>query len=161
MLTNYSKWLTLSPIPLTHEEVEAVVHLGADAYFSKLLLEEKMLLSTVRALQRRSSTAITKNRVLSFKNIRLDLDARMAWADGKPVSLMRQEFALLHMLMAQAGKVVSRDQFLQTLYGWEKTTASNTLEVHMHQLRKKLGTDYITTLRSVGYMLFDPAELKT
>ena len=69
------------------------------------------------------------------------------------VELSRREFALLQILLENVGKVVSRDQATQSLYGWGYDIDSNALEVHVHNLRKKLNSKNIKTVRGVGYML--------
>jgi two-component system OmpR family response regulator/two-component system response regulator QseB len=64
-----------------------------------------------------------------------------------------REFSLLHTLLLHAGRVHSREQLEQTLYGWGEEVESNAVEVHVHHLRKKLGSDLIRTLRGVGYVI--------
>jgi len=72
-------------------------------------------------------------------------------AAGVPVELSSGEFTLLRMLLEQAGRVVSRSRMEQTLYGWVKEVDSNTIEVYIHHLRKKLGSGLIHTVRGAGY----------
>lgn len=69
------------------------------------------------------------------------------------IGLSRKEYVLLHELMLQSGRVLTRDQLEQVLYGWGEEVDSNTLEVHIHHLRKKLFPELIRTLRGVGYMI--------
>jgi two-component system OmpR family response regulator/two-component system response regulator QseB len=72
---------------------------------------------------------------------------------GLPVPLSTREFDLLHMLMLNAGRVLSREQLEQQLYSWGQEVESNAIEVHIHHLRRKLGSGLIQTVRGVGYML--------
>lgn len=72
---------------------------------------------------------------------------------GTPVTLSTREFAVLQALLENTGHVLSREQLEQQLYGWNEEVESNTIEVHIHHLRKKLGTDLIRTVRGVGYMI--------
>jgi len=67
--------------------------------------------------------------------------------------LSRREFALLHTLLANLGRVLSREHLTQSLYGWGDDVDSNALEVHVHNLRKKFGQTFIRTIRGVGYMV--------
>ena len=68
------------------------------------------------------------------------------------VMISRREFALLQKLLENAGRVISREQLNQTLYGWGENIDSNALEVHIHNLRKRFGNKLIRTIRGVGYM---------
>ena len=72
---------------------------------------------------------------------------------GLPVPLSTREFDLLHVLMLNAGRVLSREQLEQHLYSWGQEVESNAIEVHIHHLRKKLGSELIRTLRGVGYTI--------
>jgi two-component system response regulator QseB len=70
-----------------------------------------------------------------------------------PVNITRREFALLQKLLENIGRVLSRECITQNLYGWDDDVDSNALEVHIHNLRKKFGTNFIRTIRGIGYML--------
>jgi two-component system OmpR family response regulator/two-component system response regulator QseB len=72
---------------------------------------------------------------------------------GAPVELSSREFSLLQMLLENAGRVLSRSQLEQSVYGWRDEPDSNALEVHIHHLRRKLGSELIRTLRGVGYTI--------
>ena len=72
---------------------------------------------------------------------------------GVTVELSSREFSLLQMLLENAGRVLTRTQIEQSIYGWRDEPDSNALEVHIHHLRKKLGADLIRTLRGVGYTI--------
>ena len=91
--------------------------------------------------------------MLSVGQISLDPAAHLVTLEGKPVELAGREFALLQLLLENAGRVLSRSQIEQSLYGWRDEPDSNALEVHIHHLRKKLGSERIRTLRGVGYMV--------
>ena len=75
---------------------------------------------------------------------------------GEEMNLSRREFALLHTLLANLGRVLSREHLTQSLYGWGDDVDSNALEVHVHNLRKKFGQTFIRTIRGVGYVLREP-----
>ncbi|HAO77035.1 MAG TPA: DNA-binding response regulator, partial [Pseudomonas sp.] len=72
---------------------------------------------------------------------------------GTPINLPRKEFVLLHELLAQPGRVLTRDRLQQVLYGWDEDVESNALEVHIHHLRKKFFPELIRTVRGVGYLV--------
>ncbi|MDX2204618.1 MAG: response regulator transcription factor [Hyphomicrobiaceae bacterium] len=123
---------------------------GADDYVVKPVdLDE--LAARLRALVRRA--AGQPQELLQAGSLQLDPAARMVRRDGAPVQLSTREFDLLQALMLNAGRVLSREQLEQHLYSWGQEVDSNAVEVHIHQLRKKLGADCIQTVRGVGYLL--------
>ena len=124
--------------------------LGADDYLVKPFdLEE--LSARLRALLRREARQPATT--LQHGAVELDLAAKRVTCDGAPVSLTAREFAVLHALMRQPQRIVSRPQLEEALYGWGEEVESNTIEVHVYNLRKKLGHGFITTARHQGYSL--------
>jgi two-component system response regulator QseB len=83
--------------------------------------------------------------------VRLDPAAHQVSRDGVDVALSPREFALLQLLLERPGSILSRAQLEERLYGWGEEVESNAVEVHIHGLRKKLGADFILTVRGVGY----------
>ncbi len=123
---------------------------GADDYLVKPF-ELDELAARLRALVRRSrGVAAPKLRV---GEIQLDPAARCVSFRGRPVELSAREFVLLHELMLNAGRVLSREQLAQKLYSWGEEIESNAIEVHVHHLRRKLAPELLRTVRGVGYML--------
>jgi DNA-binding response OmpR family regulator len=124
--------------------------LGADDYVVKPVdLDE--LSARLRALIRRAhGQAVDK---LRTQDIELDPAARTVLQAGNTVSLSGREFDLLHALLLNAGRVLSREQLEQHLYSWGQEVESNAIEVHVHHLRRKLGNQLIQTVRGVGYIL--------
>lgn len=122
--------------------------LGADDYVIKPVDMEE-LAARLHALIRRSGGHATAR--LCIGAIEVDPAAHQAWRGGEPVELSAREFAILVQLMQNAGRVLTRAQLEESLYGWGDSVESNTIEVFIHHLRKKLGADFIRTLRGIGY----------
>lgn len=144
--------LILTARDATNDKVQGLDG-GADDYLVKPVdLDE--LAARVRALARRAAGRAQP--VLRLRELELDPAARQVTLAGVPVELSAREFSLLHALLENAGRVMTRSQLETSLYGWRDEPDSNALEVHIHHLRKKLGADLIKTLRGVGYMMPKP-----
>jgi two-component system OmpR family response regulator/two-component system response regulator QseB len=128
--------------------------LGADDYVVKPVdLHE--LGARLRSLVRRSHGQMQE--IFSSGGVSLDPAGRRVTLNGEVVALSTREFDLLHALMLNAGRVMSREQLEQQLYSWGYEVESNAIEVHIHHLRRKLQADIIQTVRGVGYtVLRDP-----
>lgn len=124
--------------------------MGADDYMTKPF-ELGELLARLRALQRRTHSRAEPT--INYRNLCLDPAAHTLTVDDEKVVLPRREFALLQKLLENLGHVLSRESLIQSLYGWDESVDSNVLEVHIHNVRKKLNADYIRTIRGVGYMI--------
>ena len=123
---------------------------GADDYLIKPI-DLNELLARIRALTRRS--AGRSESVLSYKNVVLNSTTREVSVNNSPIILSAKEFSILEVLMQNVGRVITKNNLEQSLYSWGDEPCSNTLEVHIHHLRKKLGNDFISTLRGVGYVI--------
>ncbi len=126
---------------------------GADDYLVKpFSLDE--LGARIRALARRSAGSSRPH--LSHGTVTLDPATREVWRDGQPVSLSAREYAVLEALLQRPAAVLSRAQLEERLYGWGEEPESNAVEVYVHGLRRKLGQDFVRTVRGLGYTLQRP-----
>lgn len=141
--------LVLTARETTQDKVLAF-GIGADDYVVKPVDIEE-LAARLQALLRRSGKAPPPPYAVG--EVVVDLVARRVWRAGEEVVLSGREFVVLEQLVANAGKVLTRTQLEEALYGWSEGAESNTLGVFIHHLRRKLGNDVILTLRGIGYML--------
>jgi len=128
---------------------------GADDYVAKPFHMEEVL-ARIRALLRRATGHATNEIVCGA--VRLDTKAGRVVVDGAPVKLTSHEYRLLAYLMHHSGRVVSRSEIIEHLYDQDFDRDSNTIEVFVGRLRKKLGVDLIQTVRGLGYMAAAPAN---
>jgi two-component system response regulator QseB len=149
---NATPVLVLSARDAASQRVEGL-DAGADDYLTKPFDVEE-LLARVRVLQRRLRGAAVN--ILAHGSLRLDPGSLSVVHDGRPVPLQRREFMLLQKLLASPGQVLTRAQLEESLYGWDGNVESNALDVHVHNLRKKLYPEVIRTVRGIGYVADPP-----
>ncbi|MBB4837452.1 MULTISPECIES: response regulator transcription factor [Sphingomonas] len=128
---------------------------GADDYVAKPFQTEE-LIARLRALIRRASGNASAELIAG--DIRLDTRSGKVTKAGEPVKLTAQEYKLLSYLLHHKGKVVSRTELIEHIYDQDFDRDSNTIEVFVTRIRKKLGADVITTIRGLGYSLDEPAD---
>ena len=121
---------------------------GADDYVVKPF-EITELAARIRAVLRRKGGRATG--AIEHLDVTLDPATHEVRRGGREVALSAREFALLHALLEHPGRILSRAQLEERLYGWDEEVGSNVVEVHIHALRRKLGTDFIRNVRGVGY----------
>lgn len=141
--------LLLTARDTVHDRVTGLDN-GADDYLIKPF-DLAELCARIRALLRRGSGRVTP--VIAHGPLRLDPAGYQVQFEGETVALPPREFAVLQMLLENAGRVLSRERLEQALYGWDMEVDSNTVEVYIHHLRKKFGNKLIRTVRGVGYMV--------
>ncbi len=149
-----------SPIPVliltamdTVEDRIKGLDAGADDYLVKPF-DMGELSARLRALVRRASGKVSA--ALQVAGVELDAAAHQVHYQHQPIELPAKEFAVLHALMLNVGRVLSRAQIEEQLYAWGEEVESNAVEVHIHHLRRKLFPELIETIRGVGYLI--PAE---
>ncbi len=127
---------------------------GADDYIVKPV-DLGELAARLRALVRRAHGEPSAQ--LTLGNLRLDTAARQVWQGDELVDLSGREFNLLQVFLLNADRVLTREQLEQQIYKWGSEVSSNAVEVHVHNLRRKLGPSVIETVRGVGYVSRRPA----
>lgn len=138
------------------EEVDRVVgfELGADDYVTKPFSVRELILRVKAILKRGvSSDKTSEDSAYSFGELRLNIDAHQIFINDNEVSLTALEFRLLKHLIDRRGRVQTRDQLLEDVWGYSSEVTTRTVDTHIKRLREKLGPigDYIQTIRGVGY----------
>ena len=153
------KWLRAhsDPIPVmiltARDAVEDRVqglNCGADDYLVKPFDLDELIARIYALLRRNSGRAETE---IAYGNISLDIIRHEAKFKGAPITLTTKEFEILHALLEHPGVIVSREKLEERLYGWGEEIESNIIDVYIHHLRKKIGSELIHNVRGVGYKL--------
>ena len=148
------------------EETDKVIGLsvGADDYLTKPFSARELVARVKAALRRYGqSGGLPENEVLAFRRLRIDVGARRVWKDDEPVDLTAIEFDLLHALAEHRGRVLSREQLLERVWGQDFYGEDRVVDVHLGHVRKKIEADpanpeIIVTVRGVGYRFEDEPE---
>jgi len=141
------------------EETDKIVGLsvGADDYVTKPFSPRELVARIKAALRRlQSGSGPGESNVLAFRHIRIDTGSHLTWVDDRPVELTAIEFDLLKTLAEHRGMVMSREQLLEKVWGYEYYGEMRVVDVHLGHIRQKLGDEgFIATVRSVGYRFED------
>ena len=127
---------------------------GADDYINKPI-KPKVLVSRVKALLRRKTSQDTNQNIsnssINISDLNIDRESYQVERDGIEISLPRKEFEILHLLATKPGKVFKREEIFDKVWGDDVIVGGRTIDVHVRKLRRKLGRDYIITVKGVGY----------
>ena len=141
------------------EETDKVVGLsvGADDYLTKPFSPRELVARIKAALRRlHSATDSAKGTILAYRHLRIDTGRREVTMDGKPVELTAIEFDLLRALAEHSGMVLTREQLLERVWGYDFLGDSRVVDVHIGHIRQKLGDEsFVATVRGVGYRFVD------
>ena len=129
-----------------------LLELGADDYLRRPYTPRE-LAARISVTTRRMPANAPDDGASSFGGIKLSPLSHTVTVDGKPVALTRREYSVLELFIRRKNQVVTRSQIEESVYGWNEEIASNTVEVYVHGLRRKLGAPLIHTIRGVGYQL--------
>ena len=124
--------------------------LGADDYLAKPFIIEE-LLARLRVIERRLGTHLTS--IITHNHVALDIQAHTILVNDLVVNFSRREYMIIKSLLENLGRIQSKEQLESKLYEWGEEVASNTIEVHISNIRKKLPQHYIKTVRGVGYVV--------
>jgi len=125
---------------------------GADDYIVKPI-KPRVLVSRIKGILRRQQVEQGGNKPIAFKDIEIDLDKYSVKKDGKEITLAKKEFDLLVLLSSRTGKLFTRDEIFNKVWGVDQMTGDRTIDVHIRKLREKIGNDYIKTVKGVGYRM--------
>jgi two-component system, OmpR family, alkaline phosphatase synthesis response regulator PhoP len=128
----------------------AAFDVGADDYITKPI-KPRALMSRISALFRRDSKKKSTTAQITIGNLLIDRTSYTIRLNGKEISLPKKEFELLFFLAQNPNKVFSRDDLLQNIWGSDVYVLARTVDVHIRKVREKIGEDYITTVKGVGY----------
>jgi two-component system alkaline phosphatase synthesis response regulator PhoP len=138
------------------EEIDRVVGLsiGADDYVTKPFSPRELVArvrAALRRLQKNKGETEPQHNILTFNDLKIDLDSRKVWLKGEELEFTMTEFDLLAEMAENKGRVLSRDQLLQRVWGYDYFGETRVVDVHMGHVRHKIGSHFISTIRGVGY----------
>ena len=128
----------------------AAFDIGADDYITKPI-KPRALMSRISALFRRDSKKTSPSTIITIGDLTIDRTSYTISVKGKEINLPKKEFELLYFLAQNPNKVFSREDLLQNIWGSDVYVLARTVDVHIRKVREKIGEDYITTVKGVGY----------
>lgn len=130
----------------------AAFEAGGDDYLVKPV-KPRALISRISAHFRRENGQVEKSSTVTFRDITIDRDSYTAFKDKEKLSLAKKEFELLYFLCQHPNKIFNRDELLKQVWGMDVFVVSRTVDVHIRKIREKIGSDYIFTVKGIGYKL--------
>jgi two-component system, OmpR family, alkaline phosphatase synthesis response regulator PhoP len=125
---------------------------GADDYINKPI-KPRLLLSRIKALLRRKVEAASDNNIRQVGDLGIDQEKYLIYSNGETINLARKEFELINLLASKPGKVFSRQEIFNKVWGYDVIVGDRTIDVHIRKLREKIGMDSIKTVKGIGYKL--------
>jgi len=146
------------PVLMVTARVEVIdrvlgLEIGADDYITKPVEPRELLARLKARLRPRQRAAAAPRRTIERAGVRIDLETRDVAFEGRDVPMTRMEFGLLALLLEHPGRVFSREELLNQVWGYERTPTTRTVDTHIVQLRTKLRADLIESVRGIGYRL--------
>ncbi len=123
---------------------------GADDYITKPI-KPRLLISRIKALLRRAGTAETHTEQQTYGDLSIDEEKYLVYVKGKPITLAKKEFELIQLLVSRPGKVFTRQEIFNKIWGMDVIVGDRTIDVHIRKIREKIGEDYIKTIKGIGY----------
>lgn len=123
---------------------------GADDYITKPI-KPRILLSRINALLRRRGTVETEQEKMVFGDFSIDEEKYLVYKKGTPISLAKKEFELILLLTSKPGKVFTRQEIFNKIWGMDVIVGDRTIDVHIRKIREKIGEEYIKTIKGIGY----------
>jgi two-component system alkaline phosphatase synthesis response regulator PhoP len=149
-----SKFDTTKIVFLTARDEESMqiegFEIGADDYIAKPI-KSKLLVSKIKSIMRRSPKMANKVNIISYKHIAVDKDRYLVINGNDEIVLPRKEFELLSLLISKPDHVFRREDILEQIWGKEVFVGDRTIDVHIRKLREKIGDNYFSTVKGIGY----------
>jgi two-component system alkaline phosphatase synthesis response regulator PhoP len=123
---------------------------GADDYITKPI-KPRILLSRINALLRRRGSVETEQEKMVFGDFSIDEEKYLVYKKGTPISLAKKEFELILLLTSKPGKVFTRQEIFNKIWGMDVIVGDRTIDVHIRKIREKIGEEYIKTIKGIGY----------
>lgn len=123
---------------------------GADDYITKPI-KPRLLVSRIKALLRRSPGGEPVAEKVSYGDLSIDEEKYLVYVKGNPVTLAKKEFELIQLLVSRPGKVFTRQEIFNKIWGMDVIVGDRTIDVHIRKIREKIGEDYIKTIKGIGY----------
>ncbi len=123
---------------------------GADDYITKPI-KPRILLSRIKALLRRTAAADPQTEAVTYGDLSIDEEKFLVYVKGTPITLAKKEFELIQLLASKPGKVFTRQEIFNKIWGMDVIVGDRTIDVHIRKIREKIGEEFIKTIKGIGY----------